>query len=42
MQVMADVGSGKRTIAGMLLVKNATKSKSQSVKKNTNKPKGGI
>jgi len=42
MQVMADVGSGKRTIVGMFLVKNATKSRSQSVKKNANKLKGGI
>jgi hypothetical protein len=30
---MDDAGSGKKTIAGMLLVKNAMKSKSQSVRK---------
>jgi hypothetical protein len=39
---MDDAGSGKKTIAGMLLVKNAMKLKSLNVKKNANKLKGGI
>jgi hypothetical protein len=33
-QAMADVGSGKITIDGMLLVKNATKSRNQNARKN--------
>ena len=39
---MGNAGSGKKTIAGMLLVKNAVMSRSQNVKKNANKSKGGI
>jgi translation elongation factor EF-1alpha len=31
---MGDAGSGKKTIAGMLLVKNAMMSRSQNAKKN--------
>jgi hypothetical protein len=33
-QAMVDVGSGKITIDGMLLVKNATKSRNQNARKN--------
>jgi hypothetical protein len=33
-QVMVDVGSGKITIDGMLLAKNATKSRNQNARKN--------
>ena len=39
---MGNAGSGKKTIAGMLLVKNAVMSKSLNEKKNANKSKGGI